>query len=277
MKKMFYTLIWVSVLCITSVYPVYSADVNSLTSKKINLSCRNMPLKEVVDSVYKQTGFTIHVEEDLLAMPITGKFNGMEVDSFFRRIFRGENVALLYSEKDKSCVVQTFGQKERKYYTAGKSEKVNQLTDMRLNELEALQNEQRRAFQEFSQDALSVDPLTGMKLGDIRESQEWQRKVFLEYSENPDSVDPIVGKTLGGLKESQDQQRQAFQAYSENSESIDKLTGLSLGEMERSRDQQRQEFQRYSSNQESIDPLTGLTLGQIRASQEKQRREFIGK
>jgi hypothetical protein len=260
-----------------SCFGIAGTGVNNVPTPRITLSCKATPLKEVVDSVSKQTGYTIHVEESLLGMPITGDYKDIEITQLFKRIFRGENLSLLFAEKEKSCIVRTFGKKETKFYTAGGGDKVDPMTGLTASELKEMQDEQRQAFIEYSQDPEAVDQLTGLKLADLREQQEEQRKAFIEQSQQPDAIDPLSGKTQGEIKQSQEEQEKAFREASENPETVDALTGLKIGEIKNFQEQQRQEFLRYSSDPNSIDPLTGMSLGQLHELQEQQRREFLGK
>lgn len=272
MKKILFILSWtVAILCGTI---TYGSSLNSLENKTIKLQCQAMPLKEVVDSISKQTGYTIHVESDLLTMPITGRFNDVEIGSIFRRIFRGKNISLLFSEKEKSCIVKTFGEKERKYYTTGQAGSINALIGMPVKDLAVSQEKQLRAFREYSRNPDSVDSLTGLKLGEINASRQLQRETFIAQSQNAGSVDSLTGNTVGQLNRSHDQQRQEFLAYSEDVKSVDPIIDKKVVDVKKSHEMQRKAFQEYSNNPASVDPLTGLTLGQIRASQMKQRKEF---
>lgn len=279
MKIMNYALaILICILFGARVADVDASETGSTTNPKITLTLQGTPLKNVVDSVSQQTGYTIHVEESLLGMQVTGNYKEMDITQFFQRIFRGQNLSLLFNDKEKNCVVRTFGKKEGKFYTAGKGgDQVDPLIGMTLSEIKESEDEQRQAFLEYSQDPDAVDPLTGLKLVDISAAQEEQRNAFIEASNNADAVDPLIGKTQGEIKNSQEQQRMAFQAYSENPDATDALTGQRLSDMRTSAEQQRQEFQRYSSDPNSIDPLTGLSLGEMRELQEKERNEYLGK
>ena len=253
---------------------VYSAGHDIPNRGNVNLSCRQTPLKDVVDSISKQTGYTIHVESDLLTMPVTGKFNNVKIESIFRRIFRGKNISLLFSEKEKSCIVKTFGEKKRKYYTVSHTAASNALVGMPAKDLTVSREKQLRAFREFSQNPDSVDSLTGLKLGDIKASRQLQREAFIKKSRNSGSVDSLTGITLERLNRSHNRQRQEFLAYSKDVKSVDPIIGKKVVDVHKSYERQRKVFQEYSNNPASVDPLTGLTLGQIRASQRKQRKEF---
>lgn len=261
----------VIVLCGTF---VFAGSYDILNRENVNLTCRQMPLKDVVDSISKQTGYTIHVESDLLTMPVTGKFNNVKIESIFRRIFRGKNISLLFSEKEKSCIVKTFGDKKRKYYTASHAGPSNTLIGLPAKELALSREKQLRAFREFSQNPNSVDSLTGLKLGEIKASRQLQREAFIKQSRNAGSVDSLTGNTLEKLNRSYNRQRKEFLAYSENVKSVDPIIGKKVVDVHRSYERQRKAFQEYSNNPASVDPLTGLTLGQIRASQRQQRKKF---
>jgi len=235
---------------------------------------KQTPLKEVIDSISLQTGYVIKVEESLTEFPVSGEFEESSIENVFRRIFRKKNIAILISEKEKICTIQTFDQKDKVYYT---SKRFEPLVGMESNEIGVIQEQQKKEFQDYSKDPDSLDPIVGLTLGEIDSIQEEQRDSFEVYSEDPESWDPVIGATLGNLNTLQQKQQEQYKAYSENKESEDYSLGMKFGEVQTLQQKQEEAFRVYSENPESIDPMTGLTLGRLKEIADQQQRAFLGK
>ncbi len=71
-------------------------------------------MAEIAGLISEQLNYTILMDEDLTKVKVSGKYDNVTLQDFFsRRIFRGNNIIVLYDEENRVVEVSSFGKKNR--------------------------------------------------------------------------------------------------------------------------------------------------------------------
>ena len=73
----------------------------------ISMDVKNKSLRSVLKEISKQSGYQIVVSDNLLEIPITGKFQGTSLPVLLGRILKGTNVFILEDDRQKTITVLT--------------------------------------------------------------------------------------------------------------------------------------------------------------------------
>lgn len=79
--------------------------------KLIDLDVDGKPLREVIGMIAQQTSYEIAIDAKWGDHPVSGKYDQVTVDDFFKRTLRGENISIIHNDADRKIVVRLFGQK----------------------------------------------------------------------------------------------------------------------------------------------------------------------
>jgi hypothetical protein len=221
------------VIVLTTSYAEASGAKSDLI---VSIDASNLPLKEVLNDISRQTAWTVVVDDRLIDKTISGKYKDIGLESFLKRSLKGEPLIVLYDEATKSVDIRSFGEPS-KMVTIKPSLPPDMLDQ---NKLEALKIREKKVHEEFISNPASADPLSGMTLNEIAAARMAAEKAAKEYSSNPNSVEPLTGKTLGEVAT----RRMAAEKASKD----------------------------YNSNPNSVDPFIGKTLGEIKALREKSQK-----
>ena len=82
-----------------------SGDLN------VDISVKSRPLKEVVNLVQKQTGYTVELKSIDESFPVTGSYSDTEVEKIFTHLLKGYNISVAISTPDKLISVISLGGK----------------------------------------------------------------------------------------------------------------------------------------------------------------------
>jgi hypothetical protein len=230
-------------------------------SKAFSLELKDKSLKEVVEAIHKQTGYTIVYDDKWSDLLISGHYAGVTIEEFFQRSLCKKNVSLSYSNNGNVVNLRFFG--DREVTKAKPLENLNKKSSNSASEILA----------EYYNDPESVDPMSGMKLSDLREQQASQLAECDRYLNDPESVDPMNGMKLGDIRKQQDAKKAELDSYLNDPESIDPMTGVKLGDLHKQQVARKAELDRYLNDPESIDPMTGRKLGDMKALRNVQQTE----
>ncbi len=248
------------------------------TKKKnifISLKMKGEPLGTILDTISEQTGYVVKVDKKLANYPIYGNFDEVNIDVFFQRALRGQNISILFDDKKGYIFVRSFGEKDSRidYVVSQGKGKSHSGDQEKIKRLHALQ---LREIQEFESNPESVEPLTGIRLADIKSLQERQQRQIHEYENKPESVEPLTGVKLVDIKALHAQEERVLQEYEDNPKSIAPLTGVTLSTIKTLHARQIRQIEEYEDDPESVEPFTGIKLSDIRAMHERQQRVIDG-
>ena len=82
----------------------------------VSMDVADRPLGQVVRQIASQTGYDIVIFENWKKVQISGKFDNIPIEEFFRRALKGRNVFLTVDERQKKITVQATD-----YSSPGKS------------------------------------------------------------------------------------------------------------------------------------------------------------
>ena len=83
------------------------------TSGKLHadISVKNRPLKEVVNSVQEQTGYRIELKSIDESFLVTGQYSNVAVEKIFTHLLKGHNISIAINTPDKLISVISLGGK----------------------------------------------------------------------------------------------------------------------------------------------------------------------
>lgn len=73
----------------------------------VTFNLKQIPMKNVIDMITTQTGYTVNLEEKLVNFPVSGEFSSVEVTSFFNQVLKRKNPFITISPKEKTITVRT--------------------------------------------------------------------------------------------------------------------------------------------------------------------------
>ena len=266
MKRFAFVLI-ASVFLISLSAPVFSTEIDRSCGEEevFSLKLENKPFSEVAGELNKQTGYTIIYDEKWNSLPISGHYNDVTLEEFFRRIFRKQNTSLLIDSRDKLLIVRFFGDKSfddllSGAMIAGKGPGDQQGISVEIRELH---KKQRQELQDYLNDPESVDPMSGMKLVDIRALHEEQHEKLEKMKDNPATVDPVSGATLGEIKKLHKSQSESIEQFRNNPNNVEPDSGMTRAQIQELHAAQHTELQRMLSDPNTVDPISGMKLSEI--------------
>ncbi len=233
--------------------------------ENVSLKLQNIPFSQVASEINSQTGYTVIFDEKWNSLPISGVYNDVSLEEFFRRVFRKQNTSLLIDSQDKLLIVRFFGDKSFEdllsgALVAGKGPgNQNQIPD----EIRELHAQQRQELQDYLNDPESVDPLSGMKLVDIRSLHEKQHEELEQSMNNPETIDPVSGATLGEIEQLHSSQSSDIEQFKNNPENVEPDSGMTRGQIQELHATQREELKRMLSDPNTVDPTSGMKLSEI--------------
>lgn len=79
--------------------------------KLIDLKVDGKPLREVIGMIAQQTSYEIAIDAKWGDHQVSGIYDQVTVDDFFKRTLRGENISIIHNDAERKIVVRLFGQK----------------------------------------------------------------------------------------------------------------------------------------------------------------------
>ena len=265
MKKVTLVLLIPLLLFFFAGYAAATGTGNQDQSDTVTLKLNNKPFGEVAGELNKQTGYTIIFDEKWNTLPISGYYNDVTLEEFFRRVFRKQNTSLLIDSSDKLLIVRFFGDKSFEDLLSGAmvAGKGPGNQDQIPDEIRELHRQQHQELKAYLDDPESVDPLSGMKLVDIRALHEEQEEQLKRDLENPDTVDPVSGATLGEIEKLHASQRDEVDKFRNNPGNVEPDSGMTVKQIQELHAAQRAELQRMLSDPNTVDPTSGMKLSEI--------------
>lgn len=255
--------------------PLLAGDNSSpLDDVKITLNLKDIPLKNVAEDIRRQTGYTVVFSESLVSVPVSGMYNEVSLDEFFRRALKGKNISVVTDTAEKLFVVKAFGDKT--IVALGDKispEKLNEMVpgmDLTFEELRQQEEANKLALDEALSNPDTIDPISGLSLGEVRKQEEENKAALDEALNNPETVVPHSGDlTMEQIREANAKNKEELARRMNDSNTVDPVTGMNLGELKRVEAENKRVLDEALKNPDTIDPMTGLTLRELRAQEGK--------
>jgi len=243
----------------------------------ISIELVHQPLRIVIDEISKQSGYAVRIDEKIASIPVSGKFKDVTIDSFFQRALRGQNVSVLFDDKNGFISVRSFGRKDSEvnYIVSNGdgNESFLPVDQQKIKQLHALQEHQ---IKEYENNPESVEPFTGIKLADIKSLHARQERQIEEYENNPKSVEPLTRMKLADIKLLHDRQEREINEYENDPKAVEPLTGMKLKDIQSLHARQERQIEEYENDPDAVEPLTGIRLSEIRALHKRQQQIIDG-
>lgn len=240
----------------------------------INIETNKKPLKEIVQLISDQINTKIKIDSEWLDLPVSGKFQKVEVGSFFRRVLKGQNITVLYDESNNQIIIRSFSSSAFKTYNSLSDERndgVDQISGVKLSDIKELRKKEAIDKQEYFSNPESIDQMSGMTLGEIASLREQEKEAKEIALNSPDSVDQMTGLLIAEINKLHEREKKEIEEYFTNPKSVDQISGLKVTEINNIRAIEAQKIEEYYSNPSSIDQMSGLTLDEIAKIREREK------
>jgi len=245
-------LIFFSVIGFSSL-DTYAENVHQETEESVvTISGGGRTLKEIIREVAVQSGYRIEISESLLEQKVSGKYVRTDVEAFFSRVLKGNDIFQIIDQKNKTIrllvtvrtqdrilVVEVDGNdvdgshwlnsgldgelgKTNKELLLARDEVFRdynpseQVLDGEPNRTtQDLLDEREVVFKNFNSDTIELDGEPGKTTGELLSARE---KVFENYDSAKNDLDGEPGRTMQDLIDSRDRQ---FENYDPNSQPLD--------------------------------------------------------
>lgn len=167
----------------------------------VDISVKSRPLKEVVNLVQEQTGYTVELKSIDELFPVTGSYSDTEVEKIFTHLLKGYNISVAINTPDKLISVMSLG---------GKIQRAEGTQELQLTRPVASRDEEAEATPSASStNEAGFDQsmeLTGLSDQAIQELHAQQVHEFQQQQSDPNAVDPFTGLTPAALDNMHKQQ-----------------------------------------------------------------------
>ncbi len=150
--------------------PAFSSDNHVADKdKRVSFEFRDQSMAEVAGIISEQLNYKVLMDDELVELLISGKFNNVTLDEFFaRRIFRGKNVAILFDDNEHVVIINSLGKKSR-LTEYDRTNHANGLANIDPLDIEAHPGVKRRdvVMVENDIDPLDIEVHPGVKRRDV--------------------------------------------------------------------------------------------------------------
>lgn len=187
-----------------------SGDLN------VDISVKSRPLKEVVNLVQEQTGYTIELKSIDESFPVTGTYSDTEAQEIFTHLLKGYNVSVEISHPDKLISVISLGGKIQLPNGSKTAETALPITADFKDQNSAIPPvvEVDAASSDKSASNVSLE-LTGLSNQNIQALHTQQAREVERKRHDPNAVDPLTGLSSVELEEMHKKQVIEFDKPSE--------------------------------------------------------------
>ncbi len=227
-------------------------------SVNVTITAQGEVLIDIIDEVYKQTGYKIDVKKDWETLPVRGEYVQVPLERFLTRIFKGSNVSIISDSQNKIYYVRLFGERIN-------SKNIGSTFEPEVVDIHQLNEEQKKELQDYIADPNAVDPMSGMKLSVINSLHQEQKEEAAEISNTQEYQE---------INELHNLQRNQLKEDLENKTTKEPLSQMSLEEIEELHRSQSIELEEIKNNPDFVIDDTGMTLGELQALHENQRKEI---
>jgi type II secretory pathway component GspD/PulD (secretin) len=264
----------VALFLLTAVVEPETCAAEIYSQKIVKLNTGNTTvLRDVLDDIFKQTGYKIIVSEELASVPVVGVYEDVSVENFLRRALRKYNVSVIYDEKEQIAVVRAFGEnlnenQKGAYVAVPKdgllkegeedSSEIDPLSGVAVAELKRLQIEQLEEMERLRNDPETLDPLSDMPMVELQRLQAQQLEEMGRQKNDPEAVDPQSGIPLAEQQQSLERQLEEMEKRNNDPAAVDPLSGESLSELRANRDRQLEELRKRENDPNAVDPLENI-------------------
>jgi hypothetical protein len=167
-----------------------------------DISVKDRPLKEVVNLVQEQTGYRIELKSIDESFPVTGSYSDTEVEKIFIHLLKGHNISVTINTTDKLISVISLGGKKQ---IANDSQKLETIPPVAAEVKEpepipSVASEVNSISLTKSASDQTLE-LTGLSNQEVQDLQTQQAKEFEQQQSDPNTVDPLTGLTLTALED----------------------------------------------------------------------------
>ncbi len=241
---------------------------SSSSESVVTFELQDEALEDVSKKIYKQTGYKVFLQEEWKKFSVSGLYQNVTLENFFRRSLRGHNISCIVDYNAKSIHVGFFGRKKKsKGLPKGVASYSN--TELTTTEDDVLHRNQLEELREHLADPDSVDLMSGMKLSEIRRLHDAQE---VELEEMRHSADAVEIKALHAV------QLKELEEIKKSPDAVDVLSGMTLSQVKVIAEKQMVAHEKKKNDPARIiDVETGVTAGDLKKMHALQYEDFTRK
>lgn len=212
----------------------------------VTLNAKNASISSVVDYIKSKYGWSIQASEQVQKIEFSGNFLNEPMSTFFKKILKERNVAILYDCKKKNIemVVYNTSNFEKKLhlprlnsqgYDTDESQETflaSSLIDEQLSYLDEVRKNEQMLYEEWVNNPSSYDPISKMTLGEMDSIRRYEQVAYEQLTNNSSVYDPVTEVTQDYLIEIKKNENIKYEQWKNDMEAKDPVTGISLKELE---------------------------------------------
>lgn len=213
---------------------LYTFSCLAMDPKKsgVSLSLNNESVREMTESIFEQTGYTVLFPDNFYSMKVSGEFKDISIEELLTRVMKGVSHSVLFKKDEALIIVQVFGGLMDIDQDSGKIGAASPKSrDNYYDELVTIAEKNEKEFQAYIENPLSLDPRSGLSFGEIKQRAAINEQALQGFTQENRNIDPSTGYSIGQVKENLKINEDQLQAYISSAESVDPGTGRSVREL----------------------------------------------
>jgi len=244
----------------------------------VNVQLKDRALGLVLKDIADSTGYVIRFDADWRDRKVSGRFNRVSLENFFRRALREDNFFITYNEEKRVVTVQLLTRKSHLISTSINDSLLPQQSEGYVNmtplEIKNLHQQYARTLKTQKENLQRVDEITGLDASKILDMHNVYARKLVHDKDNPDIVNTFTGMTHAEIVSLHDvlQQKQEKGAGGgeQNGDVFTGMTRLEIKSMHKEYQQQQ-----AAMNGDSI--VTGLSESEIVAMHERLLKKEVSR
>ncbi len=117
---------------LTFLYPVevFSSDTGEVL---VTLRVKQEKIGNLVGIIKQQTGYTVKLDKKAAALSVTGFFDSVGIDDFFKRAFKGKNIFIIRDDTLKTILVKQVASSSKQFIATHGDNQLEMSTGMKSN------------------------------------------------------------------------------------------------------------------------------------------------
>lgn len=238
--------------------PSFLFGVGRGISEPIELNANTF--HQVAILIFEQTGYTLHVDKQLIDINITGRYGKQTIEAFLKRVLIGKNYIFTVDDSKKEILVRLYGSKDfvdLVDISASNRSLVDQVTLQTYDEINNSIAKAKDDMEWVTNDENSIDPISGLSYVEINKSLN-EKQIYQE-----DILDPVSGCAIDEINHSIELALLDIEKISKDPEVIDPVSGVSFVEINRLIQLSTEDIGSQIAGPEAIDPVSGLSYKEI--------------